>query len=174
MRAGLNIVSLELRNLSCSRTRPNQATLLVPRPPSTSKWLEISKRSENTSNGLLRVAEENRDYLSRRICSMEVFEMGIDQLIPALGFRARTTVRSTGGWPRSRNMGSRFAFWRVCAMRAGLNIVSVALRNLSCSRHRPDRIRPLLIPRPSSTSKWLEISKRFRDTSNGVLKGLTE
>jgi hypothetical protein len=25
-------------------TRPNQTTLLIPRPPSTSKWLEISRR----------------------------------------------------------------------------------------------------------------------------------
>jgi hypothetical protein len=105
---------------------------------------------------------------------MEVFEMGLDQPIPA----PRIPRKNNGAV--NRRMATIKEYGIAIGMLARLRHaggVKYRLTRIAELELFPPPTRPnqttLLIPGPPSTSKWLEISKRFRDTCNGVLKGLT-
>ena len=106
---------------------------------------------------------------------MEVFEMGLDQRIPA----PRIPRKNNGAVNRRMAMIKEYGIAiRMLARLRHAGGVKYRLTRIAELELFPPPTRPnqttLLIPGPPSTSKWHEISKRFRDTSNGVLKGLPE
>jgi len=105
---------------------------------------------------------------------MEVFEMGIDQLIPAQRIPRKNngTVDRRMATIKEYGIAIRILALLRHADRAKNRLTRVAELELFAPPTRPNQT-PLLISGPPSTSKWLEISKRFRDTSKGVLMGLT-
>jgi hypothetical protein len=154
-------------------TRPNQTTLLIPGPPSTSKWHEISKRFRDTSNGVLKGLPESGLFF-KRICSMEVFEMGIDQMIPAprIPRNNNGTVDRRMATIKEYGIAIRILARLRHAGGVEYRLTHIAELELFAPPTQPNQT-TLLIPGPPSTSRWPEIWKRSRNTSNGVLRGLT-
>jgi hypothetical protein len=105
---------------------------------------------------------------------MDVFEIGIDQLIPA------PRIPRKNNSAVNRMMAAIKEYGIAIPIRARLRHAGWAKNRLTRVAELeffPPPVRPnqttLLIPGPPSTSKWLEISKRFEDTSNGALRLLT-
>jgi hypothetical protein len=114
-------------------------------------------------------ADGSRDYFSKGICSM-----GIDQLIRVLRIPGKNNGTVNRRMATIKEYGIAIRILARLRHAGGVEYrrTRIAELELFAPPTRPNQT-TLLIPGPPSTSRWPEIWKRSRNTSNGVLRGLT-